>query len=528
MKVVIADDEVRICQLIQALVDWEALGLEVCGTAHNGLEAMELVRKQRPDILITDIRMPGCSGLELIGQVKACEPELEIVIISGYAHFEYAQQAIRYGVGDYLLKPINKAELTATLEKLREKICERRERDFGGGPQLRRTEKDAGLLQEGLVQALMAQEKRPLSLEILAGTYAVPAKEGLFRAFRVKMDCGSAEQAQSSFAVLMEKTREIVELGLRGRGWTAVACVQGLTCAGLVNYPEADAEELPKLFRGCLGQLELQKSLFRPVSFSAALGSADRDPEGLWDSMKEAALLIEERLVRGTGRLFERMGQPGMPATGGMLDRYLREMTQAVEVLSPEQMSEAVCALRDELLARKEVRGYEVLETAYSAAGVFAVKMQLADRTEFLAGLQQQCGRCGSTAEVFERLREMTCSCIVRAAEKQENEAIRPIRKAKQYIQEHYSEPITQEEVSSEAGLSPAYFSVLFKKTEGEGFAKYLIRVRMEQAKILLRETNLPVAEVCRRVGYNDLKYFTHTFEKSAGVKPAVYRKLYG
>ena len=77
-------------------------------------------------------------------------------------------------------------------------------------------------------------------------------------------------------------------------------------------------------------------------------------------------------------------------------------------------------------------------------------------------------------------------------------------------------------------GLSPAYFSVLFKKTEGEGFARYLINVRIEQAKILLRESNLPVTEICRRVGYNDLKNFTQTFEKVTEVKPSTYRKLYG
>lgn len=108
IKVVIADDEVRICQLILALVDWEALGLKVVGTAHNGLEAIAMVRTLQPNILITDIRMPGCSGLELIDQVKRDDQSLEIVIISGYAHFEYAQQAIKYGVGDYLLKPISK------------------------------------------------------------------------------------------------------------------------------------------------------------------------------------------------------------------------------------------------------------------------------------------------------------------------------------------------------------------------------------------------------------------------------------
>ena len=91
--------------------------MEVAGLAENGPEALELIERERPDILITDIRMPGCDGLELIRRAKELRPELEIVIISGYAHFEYAQTAIRYGVGNYLLKPIKKDELMETSER---------------------------------------------------------------------------------------------------------------------------------------------------------------------------------------------------------------------------------------------------------------------------------------------------------------------------------------------------------------------------------------------------------------------------
>ena len=109
-----------------------------------------------------------------------------------------------------------------------------------------------------------------------------------------------------------------------------------------------------------------------------------------------------------------------------------------------------------------------------------------------------------------------------------EEDSVRPVRLAKQYIHNHYQEQITLEEVSDYVGLTPAYFSVMFKKETEIGFAKYLINERIEGAKDLLRESTLSVSDICRKVGYNDPKHFTRLFEKNVGVKPAVYRKLYG
>ena len=162
LKVVIADDEVRICQLIQALIDWDSLGMKVVGIAHNGEDACEMVQQTQPDILITDIRMPGCSGLELVKRVKELDSALEVIIISGYAHFEYAQQAISYGVGHYLLKPVNKGELTATLQKLQKKIGERKESELNHQELVNKAKRDDDHLRANLIDRLLDQPDMPV------------------------------------------------------------------------------------------------------------------------------------------------------------------------------------------------------------------------------------------------------------------------------------------------------------------------------------------------------------------------------
>ena len=216
---------------------------------------------------------------------------------------------------------------------------------------------------------------------------------------------------------------------------------------------------------------------------SVALGSGKSVPEELDASMKEALALIEERIVYGTGRLYERMGGPSALMGSGALERYLRDMTHAAEIFDADLLGAVTDTLSKECRETKDVHGYEILEAISSAAEVFAVRTQMAERAEFLEDLHRQVERCSEAAQAFDCLKEFCCGYLARQSAQQENESVRPIRKAKQYIQEHYSEPITQEEVSGMVGLSPAYFSVLFKKTEGEGFARYLINVRMEQAK---------------------------------------------
>lgn len=529
-KVIIADDEERICRLIEALVDWEALGMKVAAIAHNGLDAAASVEKFRPDILITDIRMPGCSGLELIETVKKTMPELEIIIISGYAHFEYAKSAIRFGVGEYLLKPINKTELTTTLERLKVKIESRLKEEEDKQLLEQKSKNDVERLRELLLEKLAEQKEEPLSLPILQEEYYLKMQPGCFQGIWLKIDGLEEELGEEGKRIVIERSGKLLESSLRPKCFDMLCTEQdwgGYT--GILNYEESRTEEIKRILKDCLNQLESGKKLYGEIYYSLAVGNIVKDPAEIGTSLRKASVMIEERLIRGTGRFLDYMPEGASSLHEKNLpEKYLRTVTHAIEVLSEEEAERALEQLKEGVAEIKDIRGHEILELVSSCGALFLSQMELKKRRTMLQQFLHKCRQCGSQEALFKNLGQLQTVYIRELLEQREGDMLRPIRHAKQYIRNHYSEPVTQEEVSSAVGLSSTYFSALFKKEEGEGFAKYLTGVRMEQAKILLRESTFSVSEICKRVGYNDLKHFTHNFEKATGLKPTAYRKLYG
>ena len=526
IRVIIADDEKLICRLVQALADWESLGMEVAGTAENGLEALELVEALKPDILITDIRMPGCDGLELIRRAKEKKPQLEVVIISGYAHFEYAQSAIRYGVGNYLLKPIKKEELMETLRKMKER-CEKR---FAAeeGMIHQNSQKDLSRLRSSLIKDLLSPKPPRLSEEILHGTYHFQIQGDTYQVFLLKLDCDVREMSGASYEILQEKAREIFENGLFDICPEYHLYFQDYTGYGILNYEAEKKGEIRRGLRECLNLLDAKKKLYGSVEFSLALGAAVRDCSQLCDSLEKAGTAVMERLVEGPGRLLEGIPEGSGIEKQNLLDKYVKVMEHALETFSQEEAKAACQVFQQSALDTHGICGRELYELVVSAGRLFLARCAVTNVEAIQQEFDYRCRQCCRAEELFTLLSEMQETLIQETGELRRNEAGRPVRLAKQYVMQHYQDPITLEEVCEATGFSVSYFSVLFKKETGEGFAKYLTRVRMEEAKRLLRETRLPVAEICERVGYSDRKHFTHIFHKTAGLNPAEYRKLYG
>ncbi|WP_027292048.1 response regulator transcription factor [Robinsoniella sp. KNHs210] len=534
IKVMIADDEEKVCRLIYKLIDWTSLEMEVTSIAYNGMEALEQIKVFNPDIVITDIRMPGCDGLELIQKSKELNEFVEFIIISGYRHFDYAQSAIKYGVNDYLLKPIKKEELMQTLNKMREKYRKKNENSS-------REEKIKRLLEQSIqkirssifIDLLMQQtEEEKFYLGDINNRYQFQFQEGCFQVIIIKID-HSGDLSKASIEYLGDKVANAALNRIKELCWE-IECyfIAGAEYC-LLNYKEENKKIIRKQIKALLDEITLQEALFEQVKFTIGIGTAVEKIQKLHQSSRAAELALEQRLIAGTGKIIEEVSSEIKNISANpMFFAFNKSLTDAFERMDAELAKSSVEILKENIFSQSDITGHDVIQAAEEVCNIFISCMRnnqivVKEAYSSINRFRQQAADCSSGEQLFSFLGKAIADGLQLIAEDKKQEDSRPIRTAKLYIQDHYMNAVTIEEVSNAAGFSATYFSSLFKKETGSTFLEYLSKIRMTAAKDILKKTNLNVAVICEQVGYSDVKYFTKNFKKHTGLKPNEYRKLY-
>ncbi len=535
MKVIIADDEDKICQLIYKLVDWEQLDMQVQAIVHNGIEALEAIQKYHPDIVITDIRMPGYDGLEMIRRAKETCTDMDIIIISGYRHFEYAQNAIRYGVKDYLLKPIKKAELTDTLTRIRAEYMEKKER-LSAEEQNRITVKNSvdKLRSAFFTEVLFRKEKRKeeITIEVINDEYHYKFKKGCYQVILIKID-GIDSSFKSNITYIQDKVLQSVNKRLAGECYEMECIFDGNMCYAVLNFSNESKRSIRKTLKSILDELLLQKDILENLRITLGAGIVEEDISGFIISLKTASWAIEQRLILGINKVIEGENTSlNEVADSKLFYDFNKQMTDSLEKLSEASLINALRYLQSALRNKENTTGHEIIQMSKEAMNLYLFTMRqnkfaVKEAESFFEKFSTDIENIGTAEEVFSYLIRAIVMSFRKAVAEKQQEDNKPIRDAKQYIREHFKEPVSLEIVSDLVGFNATYFSSLFKKETGKTFSEYLTEIRMEKAKELLKDTNLSVAAICTEVGYSDNKHFTKGFAKYTNLKPNEYRKIY-
>ena len=529
LKVFLVEDEFVVREGIKNNVDWKSHGYDFCGEASDGELAFPMIQRLKPDIVITDIRMPFMDGLALSRLIKKEMPWIEIIILSGFEEFEYAKEGIKIGIAQYLLKPISGEDLLKEVDTVAEKIIEKQKESEIREKYLREMEENFLKERKDLFQYLVTGSKSAAELLEMADKLNIDLSSMWYNI--VLMVTKSINHAQNEYSnsliEIEEKLKEIdddhiliFDRNLEGKAFLFKAdskeeleTIQKDYLTKVVNILK-DYENVR--YFGGIG-LPVNRLRELPVSFeSASHAFAHR-------------YLVSESLILNGEEMRQR--------------EYLKKEEFDLSNVNPKQIDRN--KIKEFLKVGDKEETIYFVEEFFRDLGSSVIKSNLFRQyitmdiyfcvAEFLDGLQipreeiEDFDIASGILQTQDSAMEYVIRIMKKALELREKSASNRygdvVDEVTRYIEENYAdEELSLNVLASHVNFSPNHLSMIFSQQTGQTFIKYLTDFRMNKAKELLRCTGKKSSVISMEVGYKDPHYFSYLFKKTQGMTPTQYR----
>lgn len=534
-KLLIVEDEKSIFFLLNSCILYDELGLELIGYAENGQIACDMIMEKRPDIVITDITMPVMDGLEMIEEIQKRQVNPRFIIISGYEQFEFAKKAMKLGVRDYLLKPINSVELNNSLAQLIQEISENGDRRI----LLRNTDDHKEKMRTSYIMSILYRDIdfRDMTIQKINRDYHYSFQEGCFCFVTVKVDYYSdtvigikTHITDNLIMMIRDGFRDIChEVGVAGHQGTIYA---------IVNLEE-NKDTMEKLHTLCEHVRASAKRLaddYVEAAVTVCLGKAVTDIRALPDSLDAAIHLLDMRIVRGADRVLD-IREYGYKKEADeskyiLPEPLLHGLVEKVECNELTKTKPSISAIFRDVLDFCEQEDVSVYKTLQGVMlYVFSVIKQKGNfPNEFMDVYQElslELNNCSRYSEIADGLPEKMAAGMLKFRREDQPGGSLIMKRILEYISQNYDKQLRLEEVAEQVFITPAYLGIIFKKETGKNFTAYLTELRMEKAKELLLDVRININEITYKVGYNNVRYFSRTFKEYVGITPKEYRRIH-
>lgn len=500
-KLLIVDDEAPIRKGISQFVNWEHLDCEIQACASDGKEAIDILRKKPVDIVITDIRMPEVDGLELSSYIYTNHPNIKVIVLTGFADFEYAQTAISYNVSDFLVKPVSKDKIIASVQKAQKSIITSKEKesikDF-----------ETAFLKEQLLQELtLSSGSRDLLSRL--SSYGLALSSYFVIAFQLLPD---AENINS--------LKEII-INQKANGY----CYRYNNLILFISFAEKETDSLPQWVRpACLEIAEMIHSLYgqelsigisshhtRGTDFSSAAAQAISALTINFYSDSNISVFTEMELNVGYSvstsetlqlyqletELLNRNFNKAIQITASLYSSLKSNFIKAVDI---KNICTQIYYIGFRILIKKELKLPED-----------TILLQI-DQARHICELEQ------ITLDFISSLKE--------ALVNDKNRYSKVVCNSIQYIDRNLANLLSLTTIADAVHINASYLSRIFKKETGQPISEYINISRIEKAKELLSDNADLTYEIAEQVGFHDPAYFSSIFKKYTGVSPREYKQI--
>lgn len=526
----VMDDIQMVVSGVAYQIPWAEHRIEIIGTAGDGKKGLEMIRELRPDIVLTDICMPKLGGCEMIRQIVEEDLPTKVIFMSGFNNFAYAQEAVRLGASDFLLKPFTRNQVLQSVLKVRKSIEVEREKEDKFLRLEQQVLKGKHHLRDEFLRGLLHQSKAvdpieqwsELGLSVLLPSYQVLVLEPEYRSSRTRAET----ETYPNKLIWEESDRIQIEDVLAAKGSSILLQVNAYRLVALVKSKADSAGE--RLWEQCAESLD--KLCLHSVSIGISL--VKEEPSGIQEAYMEAEKALDFRFYY-TGPSVNTFARPDLEYP---LPRYSpekeRELLYALRSGVKEQTLEM---LEDIFLTWILQAGQpdpaviiQLFQTLISA--IYRTMLELIkdeQHAELEAKISQVQGHYRQNfADWMQALAdfcEFSCDLL---QSRQLKDYSQLIRQVKLYIEQNLNSNLTVNSCAKAVHISPSYLANLFKKETSMTLASYIANVRIEKAKEWLME-GVQVQLISAQLGYEDRPYFSEMFKKHCGMTPSTFRQQY-
>ena len=533
-RILLVDDEILVRDAIRENIDWESMDCELVGDCENGQQAADFVKTHPVDIVLTDIPMPYMDGMELSHFLHDNYPDIVIVIFSGFGEFEYAKKAIQYNVSEYMLKPVTAMELREVIKKMKEKVDQQR-KEKQKMESLTKTSQDynknALVIRSKAIEALVSctrdvqeslDELEGMGIVLNASSYKVAVFDMDLYSDIHQIDMEKRQESALMAFVLFNVADEIVTGEKAG-----IAYQEGNNRVCILFMGNRNREFAAQI-RDICQEIQQKVKEVIGIEVSTGIGGWVRTPGEALHSHKQAEKAIELRYLLGGNLLIDTEDMKEERSLS--LQEPLRRMTDGIRTGNETEMNQALLVIQEEIMNAKvdKSQACVCLQMILRHAGSCweAVSPDNEDLFRKRELLMEKITEQKTFKEAFTMVENYVCEVYGSCSSVNSSSGQRQAVLAVDYIQKHYMEPnLSLNDICSYLNISTSYFSTIFKDMTGGTFLEYLINIRMEKAKELLKNTTLKNYEIAEKVGFSDPHYFGISFKKMTGKTPTEYAR---
>ncbi len=510
-RVIIVDDEALIREGVSKLISWETYEMEVVGLMSGGQAALDFIKNNPVDIVITDIKMPRMDGLTLIRKCQEKYPNIKFIVLSGYTDFELVKEAVKLGIENYLVKPIDQAEFIQTLLSLAEKLDQESE-------ELRIKEERTKILRDNIVWRWLTGNISNSELKEKKEYLEFPIEKN-YQVAVIHLKGNTGDTDKEKLIDINEQLQEYISKSRKAIGLYTVNLVYLL-------FPNADQK--PEMIRETLQKVSKIIEENQCDSYEIAVGEIQQNPDMIYKSYHQAILTMDNSVFSSRQHIlyYNETQLDTVVYTRKMLDEVMQ-----LEACTEWNDKSGVNGIVDNIMKTALESHHQKKELIQSFAAIVVTNM-------IHSVLQVNCSLGAELLEkkiaevydlqYYEDIIAWMKSMISEAldmCQTEKNNYSETLVSIIRYLRSNYGKEINLKTVADQFQMNPLYLGRLFKSETGICFTDYVNNLRIRKAKQLLLDTNLTTRQIAEAVGYLNTNYFFPIFKRQVGLSPTEFRK---